>query len=466
MKHLNSLLVAAILFMGIGVANAQDENNPWAFEIGVNAVDVFPVGLEDGQTENSPMRGEFFDEYFNVNDHWNILPSVSKIAVSRYVGSGFTFTAVGSINRIDKVGDVSVDDMSYYAADGEIRYSFRDLINGPGGWFDPSLGVGGGYTWVDDIGFGTANGLASIKIWFAENVALNLQSTYKHAFEDDYGVKHFQHSAGILFKFGGKDTDGDGIYDQNDECPETPGLPEFNGCPDTDGDGIEDRNDACPETAGLAEFNGCPDTDGDGIPDPQDDCPTVAGLAALNGCPDADGDGIADKDDECPNEAGPASNNGCPYEDRDGDGVLDKDDQCPDVAGTVANNGCPEVTVEVIKEINEYSKTILFDYDKATIRQESYGALQSIADIMKEYPNTVFHIEGHTDSRGSDAYNMKLSKERAASVMDYLTTIGMPANRLTSEGYGEERPVATNKTAAGRQQNRRVEISLNKNRDK
>ena len=466
MKHLNSLLVAAVLFLGIGVANAQDENNPWAFEIGVNAVDVFPVGLEDGQTENSPMRGELFDEYFNVEDHWNILPSVSKIAVSRYIGSGFTASAVGTINRIDKVGDVRVDDLSYYGADGEIRYSFRDLINGPGGWFDPSLGVGGGYTWVDDIGFGTANGLASVRIWFAENLALNLQSTYKHAFEDDYGVKHFQHSAGIVFKFGGKDTDGDGIYDQEDECPETPGLPEFNGCPDTDGDGIEDRNDACPETAGLAEFNGCPDTDGDGIADPQDNCPTVAGLPELNGCPDADGDGITDADDECPNEAGPAANNGCPYEDRDGDGVLDKDDQCPDVAGTVANNGCPEVTVEVIKEINEYSKTILFDYDKASIRQESYGALQSIADIMKEYPNTVFHIEGHTDSRGSDSYNMKLSKERAASVMNYLTTIGMPANRLTSEGYGEERPVATNNTAAGRQQNRRVEISLNKNRDK
>jgi len=466
MKHLNSLLVAAILFVGIGVANAQDENNPWAIEIGVNAVDVFPVGLEDGQSVSSPRRGELFEEFYNVNDHWNILPSVSKIAVSRYVGSGFTFSAVGTINRIDKKGDVRVDDLSYYGVDGEIKYSFRDLINGPGGWFDPSLGVGGGYSWIDDIGFGTANGIAGVKIWFAENIALNLQSTYKHAFEDDYGVKHFQHSAGIVFKFGGKDTDGDGIYDQNDECPETPGLPEFNGCPDTDGDGIEDRNDACPETAGLAEFNGCPDTDGDGIADPQDACPTVAGLAELNGCPDADGDGIADGDDECPNEAGPASNNGCPFEDRDGDGVLDKDDKCPDVAGTVANNGCPEVTVEVIKEINEFSKTILFDYDKASIRQESYSALQSIADIMKEYPNTVFHIEGHTDSRGSDSYNLKLSKERAASVRDYLTTIGMPNNRLTSEGYGEERPVATNNTAAGRQQNRRVEISLNKNRDK
>jgi len=112
--------------------------------------------------------------------------------------------------------------------------------------------------------------------------------------------------------------------------------------------------------------------------------------------------------------------------------------------------------------LNEYSKTILFDYDKATIRQESYSALQSIADIMKEYPTADFHVEGHTDSRGSDSYNEKLSRERAASVMQYLTTIGIPGSRLTSEGYGETRPIATNNTKAGRQQNRRVEISLKK----
>src|SRR5690606_23989072 len=156
------------------------------------------------------------------------------------------------------------------------------------------------------------------------------------------------------------------------------------------------------------------------------------------------------------------ANNGCPYQDRDGDGVLDKDDQCPDVAGTVANKGCPEVSVEIIKQLNDYSKTILFDLGKATIRKESYAVLQNIADIMKEYPNANFEIEGHTDSQGSDALNDKLSNDRAASVRDYLTTIGMDGNRLTSIGYGESKPIATNATKAGRQQNRRVEISLKK----
>ena len=460
MKHLNTFLVATLLLLGVGVANAQDENNPWAIEVGVNAVDLFPVGYADGQTDSNDARGELFEEFFNVNDHWNMVPSVSKVAIGRYLGNGFTFAAVGTVNRIETIGDVPADDLSYIAVDGEVKYSFREALGG--GFIDPSLGIGGGYTWVNDIGFGTANALASVRFWVAENLGVNFQSEYKHAFEDSYGIIHFQHSIGVVFKFGGKDTDGDGIFDKDDECPETPGLPEFNGCPDTDGDGIEDRNDACPNTPGLAEFNGCPDTDGDGIADPQDACPTVAGVAALNGCPDADGDGITDADDECPNEAGPAANNGCPWPDKDGDSVLDKDDQCPDVPGTVANNGCPEVTVEIIQQLNEYSKTILFDTGKSTIREESYGVLQNIVDIMKEYPNSNFVIEGHTDSVGSESLNQKLSDSRAASVHDYLVSIGMDDSRLTAIGYGESRPIASNKTKAGRQENRRVEISLKK----
>jgi len=454
MKHLSRFLLASLFVLTFTAVNAQDANNPWAIGIGVNAVDFYPTG------EDAPLGG-WFDEYFNTGDHWNILPSVSKLSVARYIGSGFVGELTGTVNQIDKFGDESRNDLSYYAVDGAVNYSLRAMLNN--GWFDPFVGVGGGYTWIDEDGAGTLNGTAGLNFWFSDNIALNVQSTYKHAF--DNGDPHFQHAAGIKFVFGGKDTDGDGIYDKDDECPETPGLAEFNGCPDTDGDGIEDRKDACPEVAGLAQFDGCPDTDGDGIPDPKDECPTVAGLAALNGCPDADGDGVADQLDECPNEAGPKENKGCPWPDRDGDGVLDKDDQCPDVAGTVANNGCPEVTAEAIATLNEYSKTVLFDLAKATIRPESAEALNAIADIMKEYPETVFHIGGHTDSQGSDQYNLKLSKERAASVREFLVTKGIPANRLTSEGYGESRPIASNNTASGRQDNRRVEISLDKDKE-
>ena len=447
MKNLSRLFVALFLLGGVITTYAQDENNPWQVSFGVNAIDTWPT--------NQPGQGAWFDEYFNVSDHWNILPSISTVAVSKYVGDGFSVGLRGSLNRIENLGDTPVDDLSHYAVDGTIKYNIREA----GKKFDPFVEIGGGYTWVEDIGAGTVNGGLGFNYWFTENLGVNLQSTYKHAFED-YGVKHFQHVAGLAIKFGGTDTDGDGIYDKDDACPEVAGLEAFNGCPDSDGDGIEDGKDDCPNAAGPAEFNGCPDSDGDGIADKDDACPDVAGLKELNGCPDGDGDGIADKDDNCPEEAGPAENGGCPWSDKDGDTVLDKDDQCPDVAGTVANKGCPEVTEEVQKRLNEYARTILFDTGKSSIKTESQSVLSDIINILKEYPNSKFSVEGHTDSVGSASLNQNLSNARANSVKDYLTTNGIDQFRLSARGYGEDRPIASNRTRAGRAQNRRVEINL------
>lgn len=455
MKHLSKLVVAALLIFGLSSVNAQDENNPWQVSVGVNAIDMFPTNDNSTSTNLPPYQtGALFDEYLNVNDHWNIIPSVSYLSVSRYVGDGFSVGARGSLNRIENLGDVTVDDVSHYAIDGTIKYNFRKNAK-----LDPFVEVGGGYTWVDEIGAGTVNGGLGLNYWFSDNFGVTLQTQYKHAFED-YGVKHFQHLGGLNIRFGGTDTDGDGIYDKDDACPEVAGLEAFNGCPDSDGDGIEDGKDDCPNEAGLKELNGCPDADGDGIADKDDACPNEAGLAALGGCPDADGDGVADKDDQCPNEAGPAENNGCPWPDADGDGVLDKDDQCPEVAGTVANNGCPEVTEEVQKQLNDYARTILFDTGKATLKTESVSVFVDIIKILNEYPNANFTVEGHTDSVGSAKLNQSLSEKRANSVRDFLVKEGIGASRLTAIGYGEDKPIATNNTRAGRTQNRRVEINL------
>ncbi|RZJ52351.1 MAG: OmpA family protein, partial [Flavobacterium sp.] len=314
MKHLNKLLVAVLLTLGLS-SQAQDSDNPWAISFGANAVDTrFGAANEfDDQ----------FSQYFNAKDHWNILPSVSYLTLSRAVGNNFSFGVTGSVNKIDKLvtrtpgtQDFMVSnpgDLTYYGVDGIIKFSMLHLIGTK--WFDPYLHVGGGYTWIDEQGNGTVNGGVGVNFWFTENVALTLQSTYKHTFEDQMEAnvpRHLQHFAGLTFKFGGKDTDKDGIYDKDDLCPETPGLKEFQGCPDTDGDGIPDKDDACPEQAGLQEFQGCPDTDGDGIADKDDACPEVAGPKELQGCPDTDGDGIADKDDKCPEVAGPKENAGCP----------------------------------------------------------------------------------------------------------------------------------------------------------
>lgn len=465
MKHLNKLFAAALMFAGLA-SQAQDSNNPWAVSFGANGVDT-KVSAEGN---DSPK----FIQLLNAKENWNFIPSVSYLNVSRYVGDGFSFGLTGSVNKIDKWVErvpntestdlvVNPGNLSYYALDAVIKYSFMELLQSK--WLDPSLNVGGGYTFFGDASAGTVNGGLGLTFWFTPQVGLSLQSTYKHSFDDnrvaDLDVPtHMQHFAGLTFKFGGKDTDGDGIFDKDDACPEEPGLKEFQGCPDTDGDGIADKDDACPNEAGTKELNGCPDTDGDGIIDSEDACPTEPGTKIMKGCPDADGDGVADKDDECPTVAGPKENKGCPWPDTDGDGVADKDDACPTVAGTVANNGCPEVSDDDIKKLNEYAKTILFNSGKSSFQKQTFPVLQAITAILKEYPSANFSIEGHTDSDGAEAMNQKLSEDRATAVKNYLVENGIDASRLTSKGFGESMPIDTNKTAKGKANNRRVEVKL------
>lgn len=291
----------------------------------------------------------------------------------------------------------------------------------------------------------------------------------------------------LAYRFGEKDTDKDGIVDKKDACPLVAGLPQFNGCPDTDGDGIPDmsdacptvpgpvalngcpdrdndgiadKDDACPDVAGIAQFKGCPDTDGDGIMDSEDACPTVKGLAKFKGCPDTDGDGIPDKDDKCPTVAGPASNNGCPELDTDKDGVLDKDDKCPTIAGPASNNGCPEMKAEVVAQINLAVKNIQFETNSDNLTALSIPIINNVADILSKYPNYGVNITGHTDSDGAASSNLTLSDKRAKKCLTYLVSKGIEANRLTAQGYGETKPIASNKTKAGKQANRRVEFDL------
>jgi len=222
MKHLCKLLVVALLFVGFNSLQAQDEDNPWAVRFGVNAVDNFPTSDVSS----------FGNQFFNATDNWNILPSVSYVSVGKSVGGGFSIGATGSLNKISKWGGNEVADLSYYGLDAAITYNFLK-----GTAIDPFLHLGGGYTWIDEIGAGTVNGGIGINFWFSENIGLTVQTTYKNAFED-YIDTHFQHMAGIAVKFGGTDTDGDGIYDKDDACPEVAGLAAIIGCTDADGDGI------------------------------------------------------------------------------------------------------------------------------------------------------------------------------------------------------------------------------------
>ena len=426
MKRIKISLASLALIATVSSVQAQDENNKWSIGFGVNTVDI--------RTPHD--FGQFLKDWGGPSD-LNVLPAITKLSVARYIGAGFSAEVDGSLNKIKKGFNGVSQDESFWNANLQVKYALRRLFTTESGWFDPYLKLGGGYTSYkseyakEDGGVKLLAG-GGINFWFTDHLGLNVQTGYNHGFQKD-GTDYFQHSAGIVIKFGAKDTDKDGIPDKDDACPDVAGPKEFNGCPDTDGDGIADKDDACPEVAGLKEFNGCPDTDGDGVPD---------------------------KDDKCPDVAGPAENGGCPWPDTDGDGVLDKDDQCVNEAGPASNNGCPEPNDDDQKRLNQYAKTILFDTGKATIKFQSAEVLNQIINVLKKFPKSRFRIEGYTDSTGKKAKNITLSQNRADAVKIYLIQGGIASDRLESIGYGPEKPIASNKTRKGRELNRRVEINL------
>ena len=284
------------------------------------------------------------------------------------------------------------------------------------------------------------------------------------------------------------DRDRDGIYDDEDACPDVAGVrdpdPKKNGCPpppppppDTDGDGILDAEDACPTVPGPRttnpKTNGCPDRDQDGVPDAVDACVDIPGVATddpkTNGCPpDRDGDGIYDKDDACPDVKGIKTDdpktNGCPPDlDRDKDGIPNDVDACPDQAGPKSDDpkttGCPRVFIKNgLIQILEQPK---FDFNKAVIKKESDSLLTEVAKVMTEHPEIKkVRVEGHTDNVGSADYNKKLSQQRADAVVKWLSSHGIAADRLKSVGIGKDRPLVPNDTDLNRALNRRVEFHI------
>ncbi len=265
---------------------------------------------------------------------------------------------------------------------------------------------------------------------------------------------------GVAIHAGCPDTDGDGLADDKDECPTQAGPLNLNGCPDRDSDGIADKNDKCPDEAGPASNNGCPitDRDGDGIDDKDDECPDQRGTLATRGCPDRDGDGIADKDDECPDQRGTAALKGCP--DRDGDGIADKNDKCPDTPGPASNNGCPVIAQEDKAVLDLAVKNVQFETGKANLLSSSFPILDQVAQLMRKYPDYKLRISGHTDSIGEAPANQRLSENRAKTCYDYLVAKGIEASRMSHQGFGESRPIADNRFKEGRDKNRRVEFEL------
>lgn len=231
---------------------------------------------------------------------------------------------------------------------------------------------------------------------------------------------------------------------------------------DRDGDGIADVFDRCPDEPGLKYLQGCPDRDSDGVADVDDKCPDVAGFTRYQGCliPDTDGDGVNDEMDKCPDVAGLARYQGCPATDTDGDGINDEDDKCVTEKGVASNFGCPAIDIDLINRVNMAAKNVFFRTYSSELLSKSFTNLNDVVKILQENPTFKIQINGYTDNRGDVLMNQNLSAARAASVRDYIKNKGIEESRLFSTGYGELNPVATNSTAAGQTQNRRVEMQL------
>ena len=290
---------------------------------------------------------------------------------------------------------------------------------------------------------------AGLQVNFSDAVFMHMNTSYRAPITSK-GNNNLFHAIGFSLP----------IKERKAVPPPPPPAPEPP--KDKDGDGVLDADDACPDVAGLAALRGCPDADKDGIADKDDKCPQQAGVARYNGCPvpDSDKDGINDEEDKCPQKAGVARYNGCPVPDTDGDGVNDEEDKCPSVAGIAANAGCPEVKEEIKTKVEFAARNILFTTGDYQISKKSYAPLNEVAKILKDNPTLQLDVEGHSDNTGDAAKNQTLAENRAAAVKAYLVAQGIEAGRLASAGFGQDRPVADNKTAAGKAQNRRVELKL------
>jgi OmpA-OmpF porin, OOP family len=344
-----------------------------------------------------------------------------------------------------------------------------------------TLGIGGGNYHKDLAAVVTtgksntwnAHALGGVGIQFnlKNELYFLTQAHYRYSFNENRLPHNLFYSFGLTKSLYKKkedpkpvvlDRDNDGVPDNADACPDVAGIASLQGCPDKDGDGIADKDDACPDVKGLAAFNGCPDTDGDGIADKEDACPTVKGLAKYKGCPipDTDGDSINDEEDKCPSVPGVARYQGCPVPDSDKDGINDEEDKCPNLFGVRENQGCPAISEEVKTKVNTAAKKILFVTGSAKLQSSSFKGLNEVVKIMSENPDMTLSIDGHTDNVGTDEKNMVLSQNRAEAVKIYLVSKGIAADRISATGHGETTPITDNKTAAGRQQNRRSELTL------
>ncbi len=454
------------------------ENNPrnvnkYKFKLGVSVTDIgnisynngyayeYDLDLDSSEIDDVDELDEFIDEAFTEDSRSNESYKM-KLPTALHINADYNFNGKFYMNLNTDLAMVSKDKLAVN--------SISSLVSLTPRFESKWVSVYMPFSVVQYNGFQVGAGLRAGPVYVGSgSVITNLISSNSRGADVYMGLKIPIYHSGRK----NDDKDNDGVTDKLDACPEVAGPSENNGCPwdDQDKDGVLDNEDKCIQRKGPKENDGCPwgDRDDDEVLDNVDECPDLAGPKRNKGCLlDSDKDGVYNVDDKCPKKPGPKENNGCPWKDQDKDGVLDNVDKCPMEPGTAEREGCPEpkslapIEAEKLKELQSFAKAIYFNSGQATFRPGVSEKLELIGNIMKEYPNANFAIEGHTDSQGSATTNKSLSDRRARAVRNYLVRIGIPESRLSSIGYGEDYPIASNETRDGRAQNRRVEIILRK----
>lgn len=461
------LLSFTAFVLGMNVLNAQTQDQK--LSVGLHAGVVNYNGELNYLWLNTDkaFRAQFgVSAAYNLNPFFNLGLDVSKGSIGYHVPETGGFRAdltQGNLQLRFKInnGRMLKEDCRFqpyvFGGFGFAMFKAKDD--------DSSKLVVEGTDFTKNIGLG-------FTVKLTQNIGVNFNTLYSilssdrrdHqslAFNDQYLIN----SVGVVYNFGKpKDTDGDGVTDANDKCPETPASVQVdkNGCPlDSDKDGVADFQDECPEVAGTKETKGCPDADKDGIADKDDQCPEEAGTAATNGCPDKDEDGVADKDDKCPDVKGTKAMKGCP--DADGDGVAEFEDKCPDQAGPKSNNGCPEAPPVISPNLEKLGRIdAQFQSAEYALRKKYKDHLDLIAAELLADPAVKVTLSGYADSKGDKAFNMPLSQKRAEAVKAYLVKKGVDKERISVLFFGEDFPKAPSNTAEGLAINRRVEFKFTK----
>lgn len=334
---------------------------------------------------------------------------------------------------------------AFYAGLGYHQYSSKlysletdEVLSGPN-FQDNELRGDWASSWYLPVEFGVSYRInRRVDIEFRPALNINHEDDLDAAISDKQNFElFFTTSLGAVYKFGNKRKHLKWTNPYDEALIEIgDGGNEFE-VKDIDGDGVIDELDKDNYTPKGVKVYGdgtSIDSDQDQTPDYKDKCPFKKGKPYLEGCP--------------------------PTKDTDGDSVFDDVDDCPTIPGPKSNNGCPTIPESVLKELNYIAKNIYFETARAKIKPRSFGDLTRIADILQQFPNVRFYIDGHTDNVGNDTYNLALSRRRAAAVVTFLENKGVDGRQLESRGFGESRPIESNSSPGGRQLNRRVEISL------